>query len=397
MKSKQSAPSNLKSSRILALDVMRGITVAGMILVNNSGGPESYIPLEHSSWNGLTPTDLVFPFFMFIMGISTYISLRKYDFRISAPLAWKILKRTVLIFAIGMGLAWLSLFVNGLVVEGRTLIEATLRFGDIRILGVLPRLALCYGVGALLGVMLRRSWLPAVILIVLVAYGVMLLVANGYIPDETNILSVADRAVLTDAHMYYTKVDGVRIPIDPEGVLSTIPSIVHVLLGFWCGGLIMQVHDNRERVLRLMLVGFVLTLCGWLLAYGMPINKKVWSPTFVLTTCGMAASLLAFLVWVIDVKHKQGGWSRFFEVFGVNPLFLYALAWVIAIFMGMKCIPDATNPEVMISAKMWIYSNILLPFAGDAPLAACIYAVGFVLVNWLCGLPLYLKKIYIKI
>ena len=106
-----------KSSRILALDVMRGVTVAGMILVNNSGGPGTYTPLEHSQWNGLTPCDLVFPFFMFIMGISTYISLRKFEFKLSTPLAWKILKRTVLIFAIGLGSAWLSMFAKGLVVK----------------------------------------------------------------------------------------------------------------------------------------------------------------------------------------------------------------------------------------------------------------------------------------
>lgn len=386
-----------KSGRILAIDVMRGITVAGMILVNNSGGPGTYTPLEHSSWNGLTPTDLVFPFFMFIMGISTFISLRKFDFRLSAPLAWKILKRTVLIFAIGMGLAWLSLFAKGLIVEGKTLWEATMHFGDIRILGVLPRLAICYGIGSLLAVTLRHRWLPIVIVATLVLYGIMLLVANGYAPDETNILSIADRAVLTDAHMYYTKVDGVRIPIDPEGVLSTIPSIMHVMIGFWCGRLIMEIRDNRDRALRLLLVGFVLTLCGWLLSYGLPINKKVWSPTFVLTTCGMASALLGFLVWAIDIRGMHGRWTRFFEVFGVNPLFLYALAWVVAIFMGLKCFPDAAAPDGVYSAKSWIYYCVLLPLTGNASLSACLYAIAFVLFNWLCGLPLYRKKIYIKI
>ena len=332
------------------------------------------------------------------MGISTYISLRKYDFKISGGVVRKIVERTIIIFAIGIALAWMSLFFNGLIAEGKTLCEAALRFGDIRLLGVLPRLAICYGVGSLIAISIRFKRLPALIFITLFAYGIMLLIGNGYIPDETNILSKADRAVLTDAHMYYTKVDGVRIPIDPEGVLSTIPSIIHMLIGFWCGGLIMQVRDNRERVMRLMLIGFVMTLSGWLLAYGMPINKKVWSPTFVLTTCGMAASLLAFLIWIIDIKQRRGSWTRFFEVFGVNPLFLYALAWVVAIFMGVKFISDAAvNPDAPISAKMWIYSHILHPLTGNAPLAACIYAIGFVVVNWLCGLPLYIKKIYIKI
>lgn len=386
-----------KPSRILALDIMRGITVAGMILVNNSGGGETFYPLQHSPWNGLTPCDLVFPFFMFIMGISTFISLKKYDFTFSWKLVWKILKRTVLIFAVGLGLAWLSLFAKGLIVDGKTLMQATMQFGDIRFLGVLPRLAICYGIGSLLAITLKHNWLPWVIIATLIAYGVMLLIANGYVPNETSILSLADRAILTDAHMYYAKVGSVRVPIDPEGVLSTIPSIMHVMIGFWCGRLIMQVHDNRDRVARLMLVGFVLTLAGWLLSYGLPINKKVWSPTFVLTTCGMASSFLGFLIWIVDIRHWQGRWSRFFEVFGVNPLFLYALAWVFEIVLGLKCVAGTVDPSVAISAKNWIYANVLLPLVGIPKIASCLYAIAFVVICWLCGLPLYLKKIYIKL
>lgn len=389
-------PAKKKSSRILALDIMRGITIAGMILVNNSGGPGTYAPLQHAQWNGLTPTDLVFPFFMFIMGISTYISLRKFDFKPSWPLIGKIVKRTMLIFLIGMFLAWLSMFVKGIAVEGRTLIDATLRFGDIRILGVLPRLAICYGAGSILAITLKHKWLPVTIAAILILYGIALLIGNGYAPDETSILSRADRAVLTDAHMYYTHIDHVKIPIDPEGVLSTIPSIAHVMIGFWCGMLMMGTADNRERITKLFIVGTILTVAGWLLSYGLPLNKKVWSPTFVLTTCGLAASTLALLIWIIDIKGKKR-WSRFFEVFGVNPLFLYSVAWVLAIFLGLKCFPDAAAPDGVYSIKSWIYYNLLMPLTGNQSLSALIYALAFVGINWLIGLPLYRRKIYIKI
>lgn len=392
----QAQPQGKKSKRILALDVMRGITIAGMILVNNSGGDGTFTPLSHSDWNGLTPCDLVFPFFMFIMGISTYISLRKFKFEFSWPLIWKICRRTALIFLIGMGLAWMSMFFKGAIVEGKILVEATLCFGDIRILGVLPRLAICYGVGSLLAIWLNHKWLPAAIAAILVAYALMLLIGNGYAPDASSILSRADRALLTDAHMYYTHIGSVKIPIDPEGVLSTLPSIAHVMIGFWCGMLLLGTSDNRERVLKLMLVGTVLTFLGLLFSYGFPINKKVWSPTFVLTTCGMAASTLALLIWVIDIK-GWSRWSRFFEVYGVNPLFLYCVAWVIAIFMGLKCFPDAAAKTGFYSLKNLIYYYVTLPTLQVPGIAALVYALTFVLVVWLIGLTLYKRRIYIKI
>ena len=155
--------------RLLALDVMRGITIAGMILVNNSGGPDTFAPLRHVQWNGLTPTDLVFPFFMFIMGISTYISLRKYEFRMSWPVLWKILRRTIVIWAIVIGLAWLGMFMAGMLINGATLYEATMTFDHVRILGVLPRLAICNGIGSIIALLARHRYLPWLIVAMLVA------------------------------------------------------------------------------------------------------------------------------------------------------------------------------------------------------------------------------------
>lgn len=386
-----------QTGRLLALDILRGITIAGMILVNNPGSwGHIYAPLEHAPWHGLTPTDLVFPFFMFIMGVSTYMSLRKYDFRLSRAAVIKIVRRSIVIFFIGLAIAWLSLTLRRLG-GGRPVAEAVFNFDHIRMLGVMPRLAICYGVGSLPALSMSRRALAWLIGVVLVAYGLVLLLCNGLVFSEENIISVIDRAVLGTDHMYADTIDGVTIKFDPEGLLSTIPSICHMLIGFLCGYLLMQVRDNRDRICRLFIVGTVLTFAGFLLSYGMPINKKIWSPTFVLTTCGLASSLLALLIWIIDIRgHKR--WCRFFEAFGVNPLFMYCLGAVLTILMSFIKVPYAAASAGSISLKGWIYKAVCMPLAADdATLASFIFAIAFVAFNWCIGYILYKKKIYIKI
>lgn len=379
-----------KPKRLLALDILRGITIAGMILVNNPGSwGHIYAPLEHASWNGLTPTDLVFPFFMFIMGVSTYFSLRKYEFKFSASALLKILRRTVVIFLIGMFIAWFGLFLRG-TLSGASFWEAVLNFDHIRILGVMPRLAICYGAGSLIALWLRHKWLPTFVGALLVIYTVILLCGHGFEFADHNIISIVDHKVLGPDHMYADTVDGVTLKFDPEGLLSTLPSIAHMLIGFICGGWLISIKDNRDRINRLFILGTVLTFAGFLLSYGLPINKKIWSPTFVLTTCGLASSFLSLLIWIIDIKGKKK-WCRFFEVFGINPLFLYCLGAILSIVMG--AIPAGET-----TLKGWIYKDVLMPVCcDDATLASLIFAILFVIVNWLVGLILYKKKIYIKI
>lgn len=375
--------------RLLALDILRGITIAGMLLVNNPGSWNNvYAPLRHAEWSGLTPTDLVFPFFMFIMGISTYMSLRKYDFRFSWHSFAKILRRTCVIFLIGLAITWFGLFLRGILSE-KTFVEAALNFNHIRILGVLPRLALCYGVGATIALLMPRKSLPWLVVAILAIYAVMLIFGNGYEESENNIISRIDRAVLGPEHMY-------QAHFDPEGLLSTLPSIAHMLIGFICGGLIMKTKDNDQRIISLFIVGAILTFAGFLLDYGLPINKKVWSPTFVLTTCGLASTLLALLIWIIDIKgHKA--WCRFFEVFGINPLFLYCLGSVLAILIGAICVP-VSGIDGMISIKDLIFDYGIMPICGgNATFASLVFALLFVIFNWAIGLILYKKKIYIKI
>ena len=165
-----------QSQRMLALDILRGITIAGMLLVNNPGSwSHMYRPLGHASWNGLTPTDLIFPFFMFIMGISTFISMRKFEFKMSKSLLFKIIKRTIVIFAIGLGIAWFSKLCYG-IAGGKSFLEAANSFDTIRILGVMPRLALCYGAASIIVLLLRCNHILWVVATLLVGYGVILLV-----------------------------------------------------------------------------------------------------------------------------------------------------------------------------------------------------------------------------
>ena len=383
-----------ENQRLLALDILRGITIAGMILVNNPGSWGSvYAPLRHASWHGLTPTDLVFPFFMFIMGISMYISLKKYGFECSRSSIWKVLKRTCVIFAIGLGIAWFSLFcrsLNSLASENLPfwsyLGQSMWTFDRIRILGVLQRLALSYGFAGIIVLLMKHKYIPYLIVSLLITYLLILIFGKGYEYNETSILSIVDRAVLGLNHMY--KDNG----IDPEGLLSTIPSIAHVLLGFCCGKWLMEIRDIREKLLRLFLLGTCLTFSGFLLSYGCPINKKIWSPTFVLVTCGLASSFLALLIWIIDVKGYKK-WSRFFESFGINPLFMYVMAAVVSILLSNI---RFTYHDAKISLSGFVYKVLLQPVLGNYP-ASLAYAVLFVCLIWVCGYGLYKKRIYIKI
>ena len=388
------------NKRLLALDILRGVTIAGMILVNNPGSwGHIYAPLRHAEWIGLTPTDLVFPFFMFIMGISTYISLKKYNFEFSHTAALKILKRTVVIFIIGMAIGWFSRFCYYWssapedLSFGENLWASVWTFDRMRILGVMQRLALCYGATAIIALTLKHRYIPYLIVTLLLGYFILLIFGNGFAYNETNILSIVDRAILTPAHMY--KDNG----IDPEGVLSTIPAIAHVLLGFYVGRLMLDGNKSEDRasflnsqLITLFLAGVILTFSGFLLSYGCPISKKIWSPTFVLVTCGLASNFLALLIWIIDVKGYKK-WCTFFESFGVNPLFMYVLGGVLSILFGSISFPwDGGS----ISIHGFLYNKLLTPVLGELN-GSLAYALLFVAINWCIGYQLYKRKIYIKI
>ena len=394
-----------KSSRILAIDILRGITIAGMILVNNPGNwARIFAPFEHAEWNGMTPTDLVFPFFMFVMGMCIYIAMKKFDFACNKSTVYKITKRMVLIYLVGLGIGWFAKFCFRWASPleeasfGEQLWYMVWSFDSIRLTGVLARLALCYGITALLAVTVKHKHLPYIIVTLLVGYFIILMAGNGFAYDETNILSIVDRALLTDAHMYHDN------GIDPEGLLSTLPSIAHTLLGFMVGSLLFKTTDEHSehtdvrtgiilsKVVPLFVVGTILIFSGFLLSYGCPLNKKVWSPTYVLVTCGLASTLLALLIWLIDVKGYRR-WSKFFEVFGVNPLFLFVLSDLFAIVFGaFRFTVNGTQTSII----GFMYNQVLSPIFGEYG-GSLAYAVLFLLLNWCIGYQLYKRKIYIKL
>ena len=329
-----SAPNN----RLLALDVIRGITIAGMILVNNPGSWQSvYAPLQHARWHGLTPTDLVYPFFMFIMGVAIHFSLRKFD-------------------------------------------------------KLMQRLALAYAGGAFLAILIPKKYYLATAGGILLLYLVLLQCFNGYVHSADNLIAVIDVKLLGAGHLIKEAAEGGSFAFEPEGLLSTIPCWAHVLFGTFVGSLITGIAENKERIRQVALFGTVLLFAGFLLQYLDPINKKLWTASYTLITSGTASLLLALLIDIIDVRQKKR-WCRFFEAFGVNPLFMYVVAWIISVLFGLSFIPWG---EATISVRGIIYNRTLQPLLGDYA-GSLVYALFFIGVIWALGYILYRKRIYIKL
>lgn len=353
------------NKRLVSLDVLRGITVAGMILVNDGYG-DTFATLQHSKWNGMTPCDLVFPFFLFIMGISTYISLRKFQFRATGQVISKIIRRTVVIFAIGLFGNWFALlFKEGFSIE------------HLRIMGVMQRIALCYCAASLFALFVNHRYTLHVVFAILIAYTVILMVGNGYAQDATNIAARIDNAVFGYDHLYH------KSAIDPEGLLGTLPAIAHTLIGFFCAKVMMESKDKHAKVMMFLLAGGILVIGGYLLQFGLPLNKRIWSPSYVLMTCGLCATIQGLLMYVIDIQGRKR-WTMPFLVFGMNPLFLYVLSELMAIAFGHYGINDA------------IY-GVIHSVVSNTYLASLCFALTYVLMCGLVGYLLYRKKIYIKI
>ena len=382
-----------KTKRLLAVDILRGITIAGMLLVNNPGSwGDLYAPLAHAEWIGLTPTDLVFPFFVFVMGVSMYFSLRKFYFKPSKSLMFKIVRRTVVLFLIGWLVQWFGLMLRSF--YDPEVHFFTNMFAKLRILGVFQRLALVYFFGSIIAVLFKQRFIPWIIGLILVVYAIILGTGHGYDFSLNNILSQIDLKVLGEDHMYHESAYGMKLALDPEGLLSTLPCIAHVLIGFMVGKCLVDIHDNRDRIVQIAVWGSVMLLVGWLLQYGIPCSKKAWTTSYVLITCGMASCILAMLIYAIDIKgHNR--WCRFFQSFGVNPLFCYLVGTILAIVFGrVQFGVDAAGNTRTIHSMIYDACQWFMP---TPEAASCLYAVIFVFITWCFGYILYKKKIYIKI
>lgn len=388
------------TNRLIALDVLRGITIAGMITVNNPGSwSHVYAPLRHAAWNGCTPTDLVFPFFVFVMGVAMSLSYSKSGYRLSWRTIRKLACRSLLLILIGWALGWFGICCRTLSAGG-TWQEALwlMPLRKLRFMGVFPRLGLVSFFAGLLLLIFkpkRAEWVAALLLIV---YCIIIGVTGSFNLSADNIVARIDVALLGEEHMYHMG----GIAFDPEGLLSTLPCIAHALLGATAGRLILNADDGTQKtppaarwwtaVQQLFIFGSLLLFAGFLSDYAFPVNKSLWSASYVLLTCGLASLLLALLIWVIDIRGKRR-WAVFFESFGVNPLFIFVLSNILVTLMANIRFTVAGQ-----HCSLWSfwYRSCMAPLFGDTGGSlAC--ALSLVALLWFIAHPLYKHKIYIKL
>lgn len=366
------------NQRYLALDVLRGITIVAMITVNNPGSwAHIYAPLRHSEWHGCTPTDLVFPFFLFVVGVSMFFSFAKYGNVLNRDSLFRLSKRALLIFAIG-------LFLNSFPQWAKD-------FSHLRIMGVLQRIAVVYFFASLLVLSVCRKWLPLIIAGILLVYWGMLHAFGGADPYSLtgNAAIPFDRSVLGENHLY----KGFGIPFDPEGLLSSFSAIATALLGYLAGGFIAESGRNKLP-LRLAVAGLAGIVAGWLWGLAFPINKPLWTSSYVLYAAGWAALVLGALIWIIDIK-SYTRWTKFFIVFGMNPLFIFALSGLWAVTL-IRLVHIEVADGSTLNGYTWLYRYVFEPLAGELN-GSLLFALAHVALFWLIGWLLFRKRIFIKV
>ncbi len=395
--------------RLLSLDVFRGLTVAAMLLVNNPGTWSAiYPPLRHAAWHGWTPTDLIFPFFLFIVGITTVLSLEARRAR-GAPdgeLRRQVLRRAATIFLLGLALSYFPFFTWGAVsgMENPSFLDRVLdRPLHTRMLGVLQRIALAYAAGGLIVIWLRpRAQLVAAGALLLGYWAVMTLLPvpeSGVMGWRTlgepsgTMAAWLDRLLLDwgewGNHLY----GGTRT-WDPEGVLSTVPAIGTVLLGAWAGRMLGDRRPLAERLNALFAVGVLAMMLGLIWGWDFPINKGLWTSSYVVFTAGMAAVSLAAISWLVDVRGWRG-WTYPFVVYGVNPIVAFVGSGLMArlIYSVITVPADGAGRQPL---QRWIFETV---FASWAPqmFASLLFALAFVALWFMILAVLHRRGIILKV
>jgi predicted acyltransferase len=364
------------SQRLLSLDVFRGLTILGMILVNNPGSwSHMYWPLGHADWHGWTPTDLIFPFFLFIVGTSLAYSLRKYrdGATISSAVYWRIVRRTATLFLLGLGLGLFGKLC-GIWFGG----EDSLHLDELRIPGVLQRIALVYFAASMIALYASRRVQAVIAAVLLLGYWALL----AWLPPaqspaarlspKGNVVRVVDRALLNDGHLY-TK--ATSAPTDPEGLLSTLPAIVTAILGYWTGLAIQRRGCNWRTVALLFVGGLAIAVAGLAWHETLPINKKLWTSSFVLLTGGLAISSLAVCLAVFDVAGMRR-LGRPFEIVGVNAIFVFVGSSLLARLLASTHVGEQTT-------KDWLYQKLFTDHIADAKLASLSFALATIACWWI--------------
>jgi predicted acyltransferase len=373
---------NVLSNRLVSLDVFRGITIAGMVLVNNPGSWGAiYSPLEHAEWNGWTPTDLIFPFFLFIVGVSISLSLGKKieSGTVDKAIYLKIFRRFALIFLIGLFLHAMPFF----------------NLSTLRIPGVLQRIAFCFLIASLIFIHTNWKQLTVVGIALLIIYWILMTAIpvpgceiTTMNDKACNLSAYIDRAVIGLDHIWKQgKV------YDPEGILSTIPAIVTTISGILTGSWIRSKRENLEKVGGIFFFGLVLVTIGWAWNFFFPINKALWTSSYVVFTSGMALCFLGFCIWLIDIKNYRK-WTKPFVIFGVNALALFVFSGIMSKLIDIVKVTGSEGKPIAL--KSWIFNNLFLqiasPINASLTFAVC-YIFLWLFLMWL----LYRKQIFFKV
>ena len=414
------------NQRYYSLDVFRGATVCLMILVNNPGSwSHIYDPLEHAPWHGLTPTDLVFPFFLFAVGNAMAFVMPRLEAGGDALFWRKVIRRTLLIFAIGLFLNWWPFFRwqnNGLEFIPWTWTSTNsggvASVSGVRILGVLQRIAICYLFASVIVYYLKARGAFLTGLILLLLYWLLCVLGNPGDPYSLQgwFGTRIDKAILHEPHMY----KGEGIPFDPEGLMSTLPAIVQVIFGYLVGDYILKKGKEQQLTAEMLsdtsgeyngnpiykiLTGLFIAAVAFLVAgyawdLSFPVNKKIWTSSYVVLTTGMATAILATLIYAIEVKGNRNWLTRFFDVFGKNALFVFALSAFLPKGLRLIRIPNGVNAKgepAYLSPWNVIYERGYKQLDADPRIGSLLFALTVILFMWAICYWMDRKKIYIKV
>ena len=397
--------SSAPRERLISLDVFRGITIAGMLLVNDPGTWSAiFPPLEHAAWDGWTPTDLIFPFFLFIVGITTYLSMsaRRARGDNDAALVKQILRRGIIIYLLGFAMAMFPFYQWGTI---DSLPNATawdriiFRIEHVRILGVLPRIAIVYICAGLLT--LKTTLKQQVIIIGTLLLGYWFAMTLIPVPGENaigavllhtkdrNLAAYLDRLILGTNHTWVGSVT-----FDPEGPMSTIPAIATAMLGVIAGRwLALKEKPLLERISGLFAAGSIAMVLGLMWNWSFPINKSLWTSSYVLFTAGMACVALATIMWIVDYVNVKW-WTKPFVVFGVNPIVAFVGSGVMARLIYTLWHVNYGGKSTAVQDA--IYQSVFLPWLPPR-VASLAFAIAFVLLWYCILLVLYRRKIILKV
>ncbi len=402
------------NQRYYSLDVFRGATVALMILVNNPGS-WSYMfpPLKHVPWHGVTPTDLVFPFFLFAVGNALAFVMPRLRAGGDGLFWRKVVKRTLLIFLIGLFLNWWPFIQwSGSELVFKAWVDPANPERGIRILGVLQRIALAYFFASILIYYFRGKsilWASGTILLLYWVLCIAFGQGDPYSLEGWFGTSV-DTQILGVAHMY----KGEGIPFEPEGLVSTLPAIIQVVFGYLIGRFIRDkgrignlwssAHQGRPTLYTMLsglfVLGALLALAG--LAWGLvfPINKKIWTSSYVLYTTGLAALTIGVMIWYLEGLSLKNGFTRFFDVFGKNPLFIFVLSGLLPRLLALfrwQIGENAEGAPQYTTPLRWFYTEICAKIPGPPEYGSFFYALCFLTLCWAIAYFLDKNRIYIKV